>query len=55
MKENVANLDELTIGSPDTESSAVVIQKIWRGYRTRKKTKDIAEKLLKKRTHEYIE
>uniref|UniRef100_A0A1A9WXV8 Centrosomal protein of 97 kDa n=1 Tax=Glossina brevipalpis TaxID=37001 RepID=A0A1A9WXV8_9MUSC len=55
MKENVGNLDELTIGSPDTESSAVVIQKIWRGYRTRKKTKDIAEKLLKKRTHEYIE
>ncbi|XP_037883485.1 centrosomal protein of 97 kDa isoform X1 [Glossina fuscipes] len=55
MKENVANLDEMTIGSPDTESSAVVIQKIWRGYRTRKKTKDIAEKLLKKRTHEYIE
>lgn len=41
--------------SPDTENSAVVIQKIWRGYRTRKKTKDIAEKLLKKRTHEYIE
>lgn len=39
----------------DTESSAVVIQKIWRGYRTRKKTKDIAEKLLKRRTHEYIE
>ncbi|KAM7354413.1 centrosomal protein 97kDa isoform 2-T2 [Cochliomyia hominivorax] len=41
--------------SPDTENSAVVIQKIWRGYRTRKKTKDIAEKLLKKRTHEYID
>lgn len=39
----------------ETESSAVVIQKIWRGYRTRKKTKDIAEKLLKKRTQEYIE
>ncbi|CAD6998720.1 unnamed protein product [Ceratitis capitata] len=38
-----------------TESSAVVIQKIWRGYRTRKKTKDIAEKLLKIRTHEYID
>ncbi|XP_011189173.2 centrosomal protein of 97 kDa [Zeugodacus cucurbitae] len=38
-----------------TESSAVVIQKIWRGYRTRKKTKYIAEKLLKIRTHEYID
>lgn len=38
-----------------TESSAVTIQKMWRGYHTRKKTKDIAEKLHKQRTHEYIE
>ncbi|XP_030383587.1 centrosomal protein of 97 kDa [Scaptodrosophila lebanonensis] len=38
-----------------TETSAVTIQKIWRGYHTRKKTKDIAEKLHKQRTHEYID
>ncbi|KAH8272000.1 hypothetical protein KR044_013117, partial [Drosophila immigrans] len=38
-----------------TESSAVTIQKMWRGYHTRKKTKDIAEKLHKQRTHEYID
>ncbi|XP_017046313.1 centrosomal protein of 97 kDa [Drosophila ficusphila] len=39
-----------------TESSAVTIQKIWRGYHTRKKTnKDIAERLQRRRTQEYIE
>ncbi|XP_017110692.1 centrosomal protein of 97 kDa isoform X1 [Drosophila elegans] len=39
-----------------TESSAVTIQKMWRGYHTRKKTnKDIAERLQRKRTQEYIE
>lgn len=48
-------MDNSMNSNQDTESSAVVIQKIWRGYRTRKKTKDIAEKLLKRRTHEYIE
>lgn len=35
--------------------AAVVIQKNWRGYRTRKKTRIIAEELLKIRTNEYIE
>ncbi|XP_075152042.1 centrosomal protein 97kDa [Haematobia irritans] len=53
-KQNMDNSNIMNC-SQDTESSAVVIQKIWRGYRTRKKTKDIAEKLLKKRTHEYID
>ncbi|XP_046809924.1 centrosomal protein of 97 kDa isoform X1 [Lucilia cuprina] len=53
LKQNMENSSHNL--SPDTENSAVVIQKIWRGYRTRKKTKDIAEKLLKKRTHEYID
>lgn len=39
-----------------TESSAVTIQKMWRGYHTRKKTnKDIAERLQRRRTQEYIE
>ncbi|XP_059220614.1 centrosomal protein of 97 kDa [Stomoxys calcitrans] len=54
LKQNMDNSNMLSC-SHDTESSAVVIQKIWRGYRTRKKTKDIAEKLLKRRTHEYID
>lgn len=39
-----------------TESSAVTIQKMWRGYHTRKKTnQDIAERLQRRRTQEYIE
>ncbi|KAH8241792.1 hypothetical protein KR026_000547, partial [Drosophila bipectinata] len=39
-----------------TESSAVTIQKMWRGYQTRKKTnQDIAERLHRRRTQEYIE
>lgn len=37
-----------------TENSAILIQKMWRGFYTRKKTRDIVEKLQKKRTHEYI-
>ncbi|XP_037926869.1 centrosomal protein of 97 kDa isoform X3 [Hermetia illucens] len=37
-----------------TELSAIIIQKTWRGYYTRKKTKDMAEKIMKKRTQEYI-
>lgn len=39
----------------DCEDSAIIIQKNWRGYRTRKKNKIIAEELLKIRTNEYIE
>ncbi|XP_026844542.1 centrosomal protein of 97 kDa [Drosophila persimilis] len=39
-----------------TESSAVIIQKMWRGYYTRKKhNPDIAEKLQRRRVQEYIE
>lgn len=37
-----------------TEESAVIIQKIWRGYNTRKLNKYIAENLQKNRTHQYI-
>ncbi|GAB0091846.1 uncharacterized protein DMENIID0001_067320 [Sergentomyia squamirostris] len=40
--------------SKETENSAIIIQKLWRGYCTRKRTKTIAEKLQRKRTQEYI-
>lgn len=37
------------------EKSAIVIQKLWRGYSTRKKTvRDIAESLQQKRTQDYV-
>lgn len=39
----------------DVEMSAIVIQKLWRGYSTRKRTvRDIAESLHQKRTQDYI-
>lgn len=39
----------------DVERSAIVIQKLWRGYSTRKRTvRDIAESLQQKRTQDYI-
>lgn len=45
-----------TDGSNDinAESSATMIQKMWRGYKIRKDNKGIAETLQKKRTQEYI-
>ena len=43
-----------TIEHKATENSAIVIQKMWRGYITRKKKQDIADILQKKRTQEYI-
>jgi centrosomal protein CEP97 len=42
------------IGNKETENSAILIQKLWRGYATRKKTKSIADVLQKKRTQDYI-
>lgn len=42
------------IPSKETETSAIIIQKLWRGYRARKRTKSIAEKLQRKRTQDYI-
>lgn len=39
----------------NTEASAIMIQKMWRGYRTRKVSQKMAEKIMKKRTQEYIE
>ncbi|XP_053663456.1 uncharacterized protein LOC128712591 [Anopheles marshallii] len=37
-----------------TESSAILIQKLWRGYVTRKRTRDVVEKLFHKRTNDHI-
>lgn len=42
------------ISNKDTENSVILIQKLWRGYSTRKKTKSIADVLIKKRTQDYI-
>ncbi|KAJ6648293.1 Centrosomal protein of 97 kDa [Pseudolycoriella hygida] len=38
-----------------TKESAIIIQKIWRGYKARKSMKNIAVKLQNKRTQDYIE
>ncbi|XP_037959505.1 centrosomal protein of 97 kDa isoform X2 [Teleopsis dalmanni] len=54
-QEQKSQSDSSNISTVNTEYSAVIIQKTWRGYHTRKKTKDLAEKLLKKRTYEYID
>lgn len=43
------------LADKNTEASAIVIQKIWRGYRTRKVSQNMAEKIMKMRTQEYIE
>lgn len=49
------NLDtSLGAVNKTTENSAILIQKIWRGFYTRKKTNYIAGKLQKKRTQDYI-
>uniref|UniRef100_A0A182YIK0 Centrosomal protein of 97 kDa n=1 Tax=Anopheles stephensi TaxID=30069 RepID=A0A182YIK0_ANOST len=37
-----------------TENSAILIQKLWRGYVTRKRTRDLVEKLFHKRTNDHI-
>ncbi|XP_049288800.1 uncharacterized protein LOC125766636 isoform X1 [Anopheles funestus] len=37
-----------------TETSAILIQKLWRGYVTRKRTRDVVEKLFHKRTNDHI-
>lgn len=43
------------VENKDVERSALLIQKLWRGYSTRKKTVgDIAESLQQKRTQDYI-
>ncbi|XP_055546489.1 uncharacterized protein LOC129730911 [Wyeomyia smithii] len=42
------------INNKTTENSAILIQKIWRGYLSRKRGQSIAEILQKKRTQDYI-
>lgn len=37
-----------------TENSAILIQKMWRGFSTRKRTKHLVDKIQKKRTQDYI-
>uniref|UniRef100_A0A182N8M2 Centrosomal protein of 97 kDa n=1 Tax=Anopheles dirus TaxID=7168 RepID=A0A182N8M2_9DIPT len=37
-----------------TENSAILIQKLWRGYVARKRTRDVVEKLFHKRTNDHI-
>jgi centrosomal protein CEP97 len=44
-----------TVENKEVEKSAILIQKLWRGYSTRKKTvRDIAESLQQKRTQDYV-
>lgn len=44
-----------TVENKEIEKSAILIQKLWRGYSTRKKTvREIAESIQQKRTQEYI-
>lgn len=44
-----------TAENKEVEKSAILIQKLWRGYSTRKKTvHDIAESLQQKRTQDYV-
>ncbi|CAH1709153.1 unnamed protein product [Chironomus riparius] len=44
-----------SLENKEAEKSAILIQKLWRGYSTRKQTlKDIAESLQQKRTNDYI-
>lgn len=40
---------------PKDNESAILIQKMWRGYNTRKRTKSVVEQIQKQRTQEYIE
>lgn len=49
------NHQQRTVENKEVEKSAILIQKLWRGYATRKKTvRDIAECLQQKRTQDYI-
>ncbi|XP_058446142.1 centrosomal protein of 97 kDa [Malaya genurostris] len=44
----------ISVNNKTTENSAILIQKIWRGYQTRKRGQTIAKVLQKKRTQDYI-
>lgn len=43
-----------SLNNKTTENSAILIQKIWRGYMSRKRGQNIADILQKKRTQDYI-
>uniref|UniRef100_A0A182PQ39 Centrosomal protein of 97 kDa n=1 Tax=Anopheles epiroticus TaxID=199890 RepID=A0A182PQ39_9DIPT len=45
---------ELLDDNKATENSAILIQKLWRGYVTRKRTRNVVEKLFHKRTNDHI-
>ena len=45
---------QLMVETKKMENSVVLIQKLWRGYSTRKRTKSIAEVLQQKRTQDYV-
>ncbi|KAG4065265.1 hypothetical protein HA402_012707 [Bradysia odoriphaga] len=47
--------DFSSVNNKQIEESAILIQKIWRGYKTRQSMRDIAVKLQNKRTQDYIE
>ena len=54
-QENHHQLLQKAVENKEVEKSAILIQKLWRGYSTRKKTvRDIAESLQQKRTQDYI-
>ncbi|XP_055595956.1 uncharacterized protein LOC129746357 isoform X2 [Uranotaenia lowii] len=53
-KDSVDSNIPASLNNKTTENSAILIQKIWRGYQTRKKGQNIADILQKKRTQDYI-
>ena len=53
--ENNHQVNKVAVENKEAEKSAIVIQKIWRGYNTRKQNVgDIANALQQKRTNDYI-
>uniref|UniRef100_A0A182Q2M9 Centrosomal protein of 97 kDa n=1 Tax=Anopheles farauti TaxID=69004 RepID=A0A182Q2M9_9DIPT len=45
---------EALVDNKATENSAILIQKLWRGYLARKRTRDVVEELFHKRTNDHI-
>lgn len=54
-EQEIHKLSKDLTDSPSNLKSVILIQKLWRGYRTRKKTQPLIEKIQKKRTQDYIE
>uniref|UniRef100_A0A8D8BEZ4 (northern house mosquito) hypothetical protein n=1 Tax=Culex pipiens TaxID=7175 RepID=A0A8D8BEZ4_CULPI len=53
-KDCVDSAAAASLNNQTTENSAILIQKIWRGYMSRKRGQNIADILQKKRTQDYI-